>query len=395
MRLARNQSVGAMLVVAAAVVAGVLALGQFIQTTPAAPDAPSAASGPTSARRPADDPAAFTENGRRFREYGRPYDQAGAGSGAWAGYADVGGQLAYVARQGDAEFVVYRDEEYGPQRSGGGIIGLQGIAGQLAYLALTPSDVTPVGLGSAVVLGGKNISQAYDYVRDLTAVNGRLTYVGVTFGPDGAEQSVVNYGGVAFGQQYGRVSAPFAYEGELAFLVVGAAEAKAAVVVMSGGKATLLPSAQFDGVAVKDSFDRVVQVVSNGTFRDQAMVDRQLATVAVDDERGRAYARYHGQTYGAEYDDVFAVASVGGKLAFLAAKAGKGVIVYEGQEFGHHYDDGYDGFGEKNDLFALGLPPGTFTVIQHIGDVGGKLTYVATVGFNADGEPKNVVVKEE
>lgn len=380
------------LVVGVAAVVGILTFGQLTRTksAPQPPTPPGGANQPTNA-------AVFKENGRTFREYGRPYDQAPVPAGAWPGYTDVDGQLAYTARQGDAEFLVFRGQEQGRELSGvGGILGLQGIAGQLAFIVLTPDKTTVVGLGSTVYRDGKNISGAYDYARELGVINGQLTYIGVTFAPDGRERAVVNYGGVEYGAAYGRVTAPFAYEGKLAF-IAGAEgdDTTGSVILVDGGKEQRVPASQFDGGGVKDSFGRVVQVVDTGRYRDWAIIDGTLASVELAADGQRAFANYDGKTYGQEYADVYEVANIGGTLALLVSQGGKGVMVYDGQEFGHRYDRVYELPGDKNDPDALDLPPGTFTAVKHIGAVGGKLTYVATVGVAENGELKTIVVKEE
>ncbi len=76
-------------------------------------------------------------------------------------------------------------------------------------------------------------------------------------------------------------------------------------------------------------------------------------------------------------------------------KNGKGVIIYDGQEYGHHYDYLYSLPGYSTEPYSLARPD-TFTAINYLGDVGGKLTYVVTIESTKDPiKFKNIIVKEE
>ncbi|MDD5109764.1 MAG: hypothetical protein PHI63_00935 [Patescibacteria group bacterium] len=357
------------------------------------------ATSPVAAPTPSSQAAAtFNEFGRTFREYGREYSDAG--DLFFGGYANVGGTLAYTARQGNQLFVVHRGGMIGQDLPDlGGILEILDNGGKPAFLALR-SDLSPLGgFGSYIFFDGQRIGASYAYVRDPASISGKLAYVGIIKDSTrpGGQRSVVVYDGKEYGRAYDEVETPFALEGKLAFFATRGADFM--VVTVYDGKESILPESQFDVPAVKDAAGRVVFVYDNGTARDQAVFNGKAVTVDMGTDR--SYAWYDGQKLGAEYDEVLEVAPVGGKLALLVQKKGRTLIAYDGKEYGHHYDSVYDLPGEKSDAYSLrmpyrmGKPQAMFSAIKFVGDVGGKLTYLVTVGFSADGSPKQIIVQEE
>lgn len=77
---------------------------------------------------------------------------------------NIDGKLAYVKRNGVEQYVVRGDEEYGPYKSAGRLIDLNG---DVAYLA----DQT-------IFINGKPVKMSEDvqYIQGLTSLNGKLVY---------------------------------------------------------------------------------------------------------------------------------------------------------------------------------------------------------------------------
>lgn len=395
MRITRGVAFGVAAVGGVAVVLGLLVFRQWPSPPTVSRGQPGSGTGHGGNLPEQSGTFSFNEQGRRFREYGNQYDRAGSADGTWAGYGEINGQLAYVASTDGSEVVVYRGREYGRELGDhGGITDIADVGGQPGLIAIMPSRPSAVGVGAAMAIGGHVVETAYDYLRELAVVAGKAAYVGVTFDGD-SERSRVVYDGKEYGQNFFRVAAPFAYESAVAFFGYrDAADSRGAAVVVDRGREELLDDTQYDGLSVRDRSGHVVAVAQRDGFRDTAIVAGKLVSVPDPPPGERAYATIDSERLGAEYQDVFEVAAVNGKLALLVSLEGRGVVVYDGRIFGRRFDTVYAA-PVKNDPYGWRLPAGTFTAIKHVGDVGGKLTYVATVGFTEDGEPKNIIVVEE
>ncbi len=380
------------------------------QPTPVAPSAqgpaqPQAPSQPTNGE--SDEPIgagiSFLENNRTFREFGRQYDDVALVLFR-AGYASVGGTLAYRARQGNETFIVHRGREIGRELGRQeSIMDFFDVNGNLAYVVLTNPSLGLGGFGSYINIDGQKFGQQYAYLKEVTSINGKLAFIGLSANPSqpSRERSVVSYDGREYGQQFTKVSEPFSMNGKLAFFADGGpAGPYGSVVVVTDGVETILPESQYEAGEVKDENGRIIYLSRAGSrASDEAIVNGKRVYVYVqsslDDPFGRGYVYADDQRSGEEYEDVFEMELVSGKLALLVQKNGKGVIIYDGQEYGHHYDYLYRLPGYSTEPYSLARP-NTFTAINYLGDVGGKLTYVVTIE-NTTGNPikKQIIVKEE
>ncbi|TSC76004.1 MAG: hypothetical protein G01um101431_1022 [Parcubacteria group bacterium Gr01-1014_31] len=358
----------------------------FWRPTLAPEDAGRGAVGNTSPAVAVPNTAAFVENGRTFREYGRQFTTVGIGLGD--SYASVSGQLAYLARDGQTMVAVFRDEIWRSEDADvGDVVQIADVGGSPALVALKPSLSALGGFGSVIFHRGERFGDQYAFARSPLEVQGKLAFVGVDPGkdPSGADRTAVWHNGSEFAAATGGALFPFLYDGKLAAAIVDGGSVRVTV-VEADGKETGLPAVQVDATAVKYPDGRVAYVLPTGDHRDAAVVGGKLAMLPLP-VNGKSVVDYDGQTLGGEYDDVLEIAAVGGKLALLAMKAGTSVVVLDGQEYGQRYD-----LRE-----AAGARQGAekFFALSQVGEVGGKLTYVAVVGFSPDGEPKRVVVLEE
>lgn len=350
----------------------------------------------------------FQENSRTFREFGRQYDDV-ALVFFRAGYASVGGTLTYLASQGNQTFIVHRGREIGRELTGhGGIFGPFDVGGKPAFGVLSGGDgiAALAGVGSYIFVDGQKFGQQYAAIKDATSVNGQLAFIGVYADPSrpSRERSVVSYDGREYGNQYAEVSEPFSMNGKLAFFASGWSDGPASpygsVIVVTDGAESILPEGQYEAGEVRDENGQIIYLSRAGsTAKDEAIVNGKRVYVSLqsslDDPFGRGYVYINDQRSGGEYEDVFEVELVNGKLALLVQKSGKGVIIYDGQEYGHHYDYLYDLPGYSTEPFSLARP-NTFTAINYLGDVGGKLTYVVTIENTTDNPmKKQIIVKEE
>ncbi|MDO8560148.1 MAG: hypothetical protein Q7S23_03925 [bacterium] len=336
----------------------------------------------------------FQEHGRTFHEYGRQF--ATVGVGLADSYASVGGQLAYLARDGQAMVAFFRDELWRSDDSDvGDVVQIADVGGSPALVALKPQLSALGGFGSVILHREERFGDQYAFVRSPLDVRGKLAFVGLNPGGEAStgDRTVVWYNGREYAAATRGTLFPFLYDGKLAVAVVDGENVRA-VVVESDGREAVLPSAQVDAATVKYPDGRVAFALPTGGLRDAAVIDGKLATLPwpVD---GKSLVIHDGQTLGAEYDDVLEVAAVSGKLAFLAVRAGKSAVVYDGQEYGQRYDDAGAGAGAVDDPAGARNGAAKFFALSQVGEVGGKLAYVAVVGFSPDGDPKRVVVLEE
>ena len=286
----------------------------------------------------------------------------------------------------------------------GGVVGPYDIGGIPAFTVLS-GDVNELwdGRGSYLDVAGQKIGQEYDTVRDITSVNGKLAFVGMRTDPNrpSRERTVINYEGREYGQRFNSVYEPFSIDENLAFIADGGdASWYGSVVVVINGVETLLPEGRYEAGEVKDESGKIIYLVKTGGInKDEVILDGKHVYVGVvssqDRPFGRGYLYIDGQRSGEQYDDVFEVEVINNKLALLVQKEGKGVIIYDGQEYGHHYDFLYNLPDYSTKPYSLSRP-GTFTAINNLASIGGKLMYVVTVEKNGETfAMKDIIVKED
>lgn len=339
--------------------------------------------------------ATFIENGRTFREYGRGYETVAIGLAE--SYSAVGGQLAYLARDGGRTVAVFGGAAL-ESSAYGDVLHVLDVGGRPTLVVLKPQLSALGGFGAFLVRDNQRSGDQYAFVRTPADVNGKLAFVGLAAAPDApdGQRAVIWYDGREYGGSFSAVAYPFAYVGKLAFFASGGASGALTQVIVVGtdGREAPLPAALVDGMVVRDSGGRVVFAPDAGKFRDVAVIDGKLATLPWP-QNNKSAAAYDGQTLGAEYDDVREIAGVNGHLALLVFQDGKGLIIYDGQAYGHHYDFVYGLPGDTADFSSERLGSPAFSAVKQVGSVGGKLAYVATVGLSADLALKNIVVVEE
>ncbi len=115
---------------------------------------------------------------------------------------EVNGKLAYWARNGNTEFIVYDGEIVSEGYTD--VHHPTEINGKLTYTA-----------GDIIVYGGKEVGGEYDGVRSPKEINGKLTYLAEEAGP--SFKKFIVYGGKKVGGEYDKISSPTEINGKMVY----------------------------------------------------------------------------------------------------------------------------------------------------------------------------------
>jgi hypothetical protein len=277
---------------------------------------------------------------------------------------DVGGKLAYAAKNEDGTEVVVHGDYVSPAYSE--VRDIEEVGGTLAYEAYTAERGK-----SFIVYNGQEVGTQYDWARDPEEVGGKLAYIAEENG-----RRFVVWEGKEYGRGYKNINYIIDVGGKLAFVGQDDAGYQYAVLdgqIVSGGPSLITNAGEEEGQLV------YLQVIGSA-------------------KGNKTILKSGAQIFGTEYDSVRPTVAFfdnpkGGKdLTFAAVKNGEVIIVRDGSEIrtgsaevlGPYNLKGQlayvaKGADEKYQLFVDQKPVGE--KLGHVGNVflseGGRIALLA------------------
>lgn len=224
---------------------------------------------------------------------------------------EVGGKLAYTVIKNGKQIIVYDEKEIGENYDS--VDMPFNVDGKLVYKAQKNGK-------TIIVKNGEEINIEYNNPKNVTFVNGKLVY-----GIYKNEKFSVVYDGKIIGEGYSSVSGIKDVGGKLAYAAY------------KNGK----PLIVYDGKEIS-GYEKLGPPIS---------VNGKLVFVGYNPQKSKYVIVHDGNEVSSKYEGATYPAEVNGKLAYVANKKGKLIIIYDGKEV----DLGKDILVTDSDVYLLSL----------------------------------------